>query len=152
MIHTMATYAFPNIVSVSAFHGNLNANAFAIHMPPQTIFRNHDIMSNADQELLRILDILKDRSRIVRCSSAPSTSRLSASEKRATILFLWESAISSELMMVWYSCCVCVLASITFCECEGRKETYLRDDLCATPPVCHHINDYFGYSFVDNSS
>lgn len=48
-----------------------------------------------------MLDILKDKSSIVRCSSAPSTSRLSASEKRPTILFLCESAMNSELMIVW---------------------------------------------------
>lgn len=48
-----------------------------------------------------IADILMAKSRIERCSSAPSTSRLSTSEKTRTILFFWESGIVSSYVMAW---------------------------------------------------
>ncbi len=43
----------------------------------------------------KIPDILSARSRIVKCSSAPSTSRLSTSEKTMTILFFCLSGMAS---------------------------------------------------------
>lgn len=48
-----------------------------------------------------IPDTRNDKSRIERCSSAPSTSRLSDSEKTMTILFFCLSGISSLKTIVW---------------------------------------------------
>lgn len=46
-------------------------------------------------------DILMARSRMDRCSSAPSNSRLSISEKTRTILFFCTSGIVSSNVMTW---------------------------------------------------
>lgn len=54
-----------------------------------------------------IADILIVKSSMDRCSSAPSTSLLSTSEKTMTILFFWESGMDSSVRRVLYSCRNC---------------------------------------------
>lgn len=51
--------------------------------------------------VVRIRDILMAKSSIERCSSAPSTNRLSISEKTMTSLFFFGSGIVSSKMMAW---------------------------------------------------
>lgn len=50
-----------------------------------------------------IADTLIAKSRIDRCSSAPSTNRLSTSEKIRTILFFWGSGMVSSYVRAWYN-------------------------------------------------
>lgn len=51
-----------------------------------------------------IEDVLIAKSSMDKCSSAPSTSLLSTSEKTMTILFFWTSGIDSSVKRELYSC------------------------------------------------
>lgn len=56
-----------------------------------------------DQLSARMVEICSARSRMLRCSSAPSTSRLSTSEKMIMILHFFLFVMVSSYATFWYS-------------------------------------------------
>lgn len=77
-----------------------NTVSEAIASPNARIFRNSEQDTTRDSINYlpaMIDDILIARSSMDRCSSAPSTSRLSISEKTMTILFFCVSGIDSSV-------------------------------------------------------
>lgn len=69
-----------------------------MHIPELQTFANaFETVQNYDFPA-KIADILMARSKIDKCSSAPSTNLLSISEKTRTILFLWTSDIVSSVV------------------------------------------------------
>ena len=95
------------------------------------------------------LAILRARSRIVRCSSEPSTSLLSTSEKTITILFFCLSGTVSLKTISWYSYYSCQLVYV---RRYASSVKHLCDELRSTPSISHHFCDSFCYCFIHNAS